>query len=81
MPDKSRVAENKEKIILSTHLTDVRQEGRILPMPKTITFRPAVEDRRLIDRLASKLGIKTSQVLKIAIRRFAEAEGMKMRAS
>ena len=62
-------------------LTDVRQTGNIVPMPKTITFRPGIEDRRLIDRLAAKLGIKTSQVLKIAIRRFAEAEGMKLKAS
>lgn len=49
--------------------------------PKTITFRPSGEDRKLIDRMAAKLGIKTSQVIKIALRKFAEAEGLKLRAS
>lgn len=63
------------------HLTDARQFAKIHPMPKSITFRPTVEDKRLIDRLAAKLGIKTSQVIKIAIRRFAEAESMKLKAS
>ena len=62
-------------------LTDARQFAKIPVMPKSITFRPTVEDKRLIDRLAAKLGIKTSQVIKIAIRRFAEAESMKLKAS
>ena len=50
-------------------------------MPKTITIRPSVDDRKIIDRLASKLGIKTSQVIKIALRKLAESENLRLRAS
>lgn len=50
-------------------------------MPKTITIRPNAEDRKIIDRLAAKMGIKTSQVIKIALRHYAEASGLKLRAS
>ena len=64
-------------------LTDVRQSEKVHAMatPKTITIRPSVEDRRIIDRLCVKLGIKTSQVIKVALRKLAEAESMKLRAS
>ena len=50
-------------------------------MAKTITIRPSEEDRRIIDRLAAKLGIKTSQVIKIALRRLAASENLRLRAS
>lgn len=63
-------------------LTNVRQsEMMISVMPKTITIRPSVDDRKIIDRLAAKLGIKTSQVIKVALRRLAEAEKLRLRAS
>ena len=64
-------------------LTDVRQSEKVpvMAMPKTITIRPSAEDRRIIDRLCVKLGIKTSQVIKIALRKLAEAESLKLRAS
>lgn len=43
-------------------------------MPKTITWRPNETDRKIIDRLSAKLGLKTSQVIKIALRRLATDE-------
>lgn len=73
------------KIMSPILLTDVRLSEKMQKVqqthPKTITFRPSGEDRKLIDRMAAKLGIKTSQVIKIALRKFAEAEGLKLRAS
>lgn len=70
---------NEAEIIF---LTDVRQSTRIATaMTKTITFRPGETDRKIIDKLAGKLGIKTSQVIKIALRKLAEAENLKLKAS
>lgn len=66
-------------------LTDVRQPEKLDAVQetqtKTITFRPSDDDRKLIKKMASKLGIKTSQVIKIALRRLAESEGLKLRVS
>lgn len=44
-------------------------------MKQTVSFRATSQDSQIIKKLASKLGIKTSQVIKIALRRLAEAEG------
>lgn len=46
-------------------------------MKQTISFRATSQDSLIIRKLAGKLGIKASQVIKIALRRFAEAEGLR----
>jgi hypothetical protein len=48
-------------------------------MAKTITFRPSEKDRKIIERLAGKLGIKNSQVIRIALRRMATDESARDR--
>lgn len=79
MRDKLGVAENKGDIIVDSVM---QMEHPIQVMKQqTVSFRATEEDLALMRRLTSKLGIKTTQVIKIALRRFAEAEGMKLKAS
>ena len=71
----SQVADNTPNLVLDNCLTTVHDAWDMAKsQTKTITFRPSQEDRRLIDKMAAKLGIKTSQVIKIALRRCAEVE-------
>ena len=62
------------------------QNGKLLDVPKkpnpklpaTVTFRPGPDDYRIIEAGKSKHGLKkTVDVLRMALRRFAEAEGLK----
>lgn len=76
-PPQSESYENTPNIVLDRCKT-LREDAGVA---KTITIRPSVEDRRIIDRLAAKLGIKTSQVIKIALRKLAAAENLRMRVS
>lgn len=63
-------------------LTECKTKSNMVSaMPKTITIRPSIQDRKIIDRLADKLGIKTSQVIKIALRRMAEHENLRLRTT
>jgi hypothetical protein len=41
------------------------------------TLKPTPEDIRLIKALEKKLGLKYSQVVRMALRRLAEAEGLR----
>lgn len=41
-----------------------------------MTWRPTAEDSKLMTELRGKLGITDSDVIRIGIRRLAEAEGL-----
>lgn len=44
---------------------------------KTVSFRATAQDYKIITKAAAKLGLKTSQVIKVALRRLAESENLK----
>lgn len=47
-------------------------------LPATVTFRPGPDDYRIIEAGKSKHGLKkTVDVLRMALRRFAEAENLR----
>lgn len=61
------------------------QNGKLLPvaktqkLPATVTFRPGPEDYKIIEAGKSKHGLKkTVDVLRMALRRFAEADDLKV---
>jgi len=47
------------------------------PKPEKIQIRPTEEDFAIIQAGMRKHGLDMSQILRMALRRFAEAEGMK----
>ena len=46
------------------------------PIPTKVALRPTEEDYSIISKLRGKLGVDNSQVLRIALRRLAEHEGL-----
>lgn len=78
--------DSKGKINSVTPIDKCIQNGKLLnvakktnpKLPATVTFRPGPDDYRIIEAGKSKHGLKkTVDVLRMALRRFAEAEGMK----
>lgn len=47
------------------------------PIPQRVGLRPNQEDYKLITKLREKLGVDTSQIIRIALRKLAEAEALK----
>lgn len=47
------------------------------PIPQRVGLRPNQDDYRLITKLKEKLGVDNSQIIRIALRKLAEAEGLK----
>lgn len=43
---------------------------------KTMTWRPTVEEFKLIAELKGRLGVSESDIVRIGIRRLAQAEGV-----
>lgn len=46
-----------------------------------ISMRPTEDDWRIIEALRAKLKMKTAKIIRMALRRFAEAEGLELKAS
>lgn len=46
-------------------------------IPTSVALRPNQSDYSLITRLRDKLGVDNSQIIRIALRKLAEAEGLK----
>lgn len=44
--------------------------------PLSVTIRPTVEDRSLMEGLGKKLGVSVSQVIRMGLRLLAEKEGL-----
>lgn len=77
--EKTQVAENNQK----KSVASVKQSGvQSYPMtpqeiPEKIMFRPTADDFNLVRKLGKKLGLGQSQILRLALRRLADAEGVK----
>lgn len=82
MPD-SRDAENKGNKVLDgrghhgTQCLSMTKQS----IPEKVGIRPTAEDHKIITRLCAKLGVDKSQIIRIALRRLAELEGLQLRAS
>jgi len=82
MQDKSRVADSKaNKVLALSHGMGV-QSSPMSPkqIPEKIMFRPTPDDFALVTKLGKRLGLGYSQIIRLALRRLADAEGM-MKAS
>lgn len=79
----SRVAENKGNRVLDGrgHLGTQCLSMTKLSIPEKVGIRPTAEDHKLIVRLCAKLGVDKSQIIRIALRRLAEFEGLQLKAS
>lgn len=78
--------DSKGKINLLAPIDKCIQNGKLVAvakkpnskLPATVTFRPGPDDYKIILAGKSKHGLKkTVDVLRMALRRFAEAEGLK----
>lgn len=66
-------------------MLDIALNGRILVFvaqkepnkPATKTWQPTIEDQKLMDNLERKFGVGHPGILRIALRRLAEAEGLR----
>lgn len=47
--------------------------------PEVQTWRPTVSDYEVLEALIVKLGVSQSQIVRIGLRKLAEAEGLKLR--
>lgn len=78
-----RVAENKGNIVVDTKSDKVvtLHSMKRIPKPKTdakITFIASPTDQRIIAAGLEKYGIrKMSEVIRMALKKFAESEGLK----
>lgn len=50
-------------------------------IPDRIAFRPSPEDFTILTKIGAKLGVDNSQVIRIALRRLFELEGLQLKAS
>lgn len=81
--EKSQVHENKPKKVLAMHDSSGVQFYPMIPkqIPEKIMFRPTPDDFSLVSKLGKKLGLGQSQIIRLALRRLAEAEGLQFKAS
>ncbi len=77
---KLQVAENRDNLVVA----NISKKSNLYPMkrnktviPAKVTFTPSPEDFAIIQRGQKKHGIKITEVLRMALRRFAEAEDLK----
>lgn len=47
--------------------------------PEVQTWRPTASDYEVLEALIVKLGVSQSQIVRIGLRKLAEAEGLKLR--
>jgi len=79
MRDESRVAENKANKGVDTrcpngsHLRLMSKPSK----PEKLAMRPTEDDYALVTKLRKKLGVDSSQIIRLALRKLAEAEGLK----
>lgn len=79
MPDKLQTAENKRNLGVDTqypngsHLRLMVKPSK----PEKLAMRPTEDDYALVTKLRKKLGVDSSQIIRLALRKLAEAEGLK----
>lgn len=84
MRNKFRAAENKGNKVLAMRDSAGVQLTPMAPkiqIPEKIMFRPTEDDFSLVSRLGKKLGLGYTPLLRLALRRLAEAEGLQLKAS
>jgi hypothetical protein len=59
---------------MTIYTTGVAQKKRIKPAVKT--WQPTAEDQQLMDDLRAKLGVTDPAIVRMGIRKLAEAEGI-----
>ncbi len=75
----SRDAENKGNKSVDT-LYPVGSHLRLMAKPskpEKLAMRPTEDDYALVTKLRKKLGVDSSQIIRLALRKLAEAEGLK----
>lgn len=80
MRDKSRDIENKGNKILAFDDSNgvlCHPMAKKTPKPEKIQIRPTDDDFAIIQAGMKKHGLDMTQILRMALRRFAEAEGLK----
>lgn len=77
--EKSQVAEFKKKKVLALSVPDGSQYEPMKkqPIPTKLALRPTPEDFAIVTKLRAKLGVDNAQIIRIALRKLAEAEGLK----
>ena len=83
MRAKSGVAENKGNKIVAFSVPSGSQYEPMKkqPIPTKLALRPTAEDFSIAQRLRAKLGVDYSQIIRLALRKLAEHEGLQMKAS
>lgn len=83
MQAESQVAETNPKIVLAFDKPSGVQFDPMSPkkIPEKIMFRPTPDDFSLVSTLGKRLGLGQTQIIRLALRRLAEAEGLQSRAS
>jgi ribbon-helix-helix CopG family protein len=78
MPDNSRDAENKENKSVDTAYPIGSQCYAMAKTskPEKLAMRPTEDDYALVTKLRKKLGVDSSQIIRLALRKLAEAEGL-----
>jgi len=80
---KLQVAENELNKVVALgnpsglQYTPMKRPGKAEKRPKPIQLRPTVADYAIIAAGMKKHGLDQSQIIRMALRRFAEAEGLK----
>ena len=77
--EKLQVAESKPKKVLAFAVPDGSQYEPMKkqPIPTKLALRPTPEDYSIVTKLRAKLGVDNAQIIRIALRKLAEAEGLK----
>lgn len=79
----SRAADSKGEIKLLNPLDNRVPLGssyepmKKTPIPAKLAMKPTPQDFSIVTRLREKLGVDNAQILRLALRKLAEAEGLK----
>ena len=77
--EKLQVAESKLKKVLAfgVHSGSQYEPMKKQPIPTKLALRPTAEDFSIAQRLRAKLGVDYAQIIRLALRKLAEHEGVK----
>lgn len=80
--EKPRAADSKENKVLALYRRTGVQLHPMAPkqIPEKIMFRPTQDDFSLVTKLGKRLGLGYTQIIRLALRRLAEVEGLELKA-
>ena len=78
--EKPQVTEKKPNRGVDTGVRSGAQCSRMAKasIPDRLGLRPTEQDFRIMSKLKDKLGVDTSQIIRLALRKLAEAEDVKV---